>query len=427
MARFSRRLQQVGILNANIAAERGPVSYTSLAAAQANLHTPSDANYVMWNSSWPLNRDLEDVFATELAANDILVLPERPQPYVIDSSEGFRASGVQSVTGRYGELPIVNQYKGVRSARTWFAMARARRGIVGLGPNAVIEVSASSWTQEPQIQDKGSVQEDGWVSVGRYWTNTSGVRQTELVGCQEKVLEAAHSDPYFGNFTLKSRDLGGVAYHGISCGRTTQRFERINLSGAWRGFLGVPNGEAGAISIGNGTYTISKCVLGTRDSAGVRVASSPIMINSSTGGLVEDTDASETFAGMMTYWRSSGKHIVNNVNARFNWGPGLNLEKLQSGFELEWTGGSIWSDYYGNGGKSPKPVDQGNKGRLHFGIHSEAGSAKITFRDVDIDVGPTAGAICGQSYGSPQQQVVSDIKRYDANGNSMPVKVYGLN
>lgn len=427
MSKFTRRLQSATPMTTVTATERGPVSYANLSIAMANLNAPSDANYVTWNPSWPVNRDLEDVFATELSANDILVLPERAQPYVIDSSEGFRASGVQSVTGRNGELPIVSQYKGIRNARTWFAMARARRGIIGLGPNAVIEVSSSSWTQEPQIQDKGSVQEDGWVSVGRYWTNTSGVKQSELVGCQEKVIEAAHSDPYFGNFTLKSHDLGGVAYHAISCGRTTQRFERLNLSGAWRGFSGVPNGEAGAISVGNGTYTISKCIISTRDSAGVRVASSPIMINSSTGGRVEDTDASETYAGMMTYWRSSGKHYVSNVNARFNWGPGLNLEKLQSGFELEWTGGSIWSDYNGNGGKSPKPSDQGTKGRLHFGIHSEVGSAKITFINVDIDNGPTAGAICGQSYGSPQQQVASDVKRFDSNGNSLPVKIYGLN
>ncbi|TAH32389.1 hypothetical protein EYC59_05965 [Candidatus Saccharibacteria bacterium] len=87
---------------------RGPISYPSLAAARAALKTPANANYVMWNNAWPVNRDLEDIFALELGDNDILVLPERTQPYVIDSSEGFRAAGVASVTGRNGQLSIVN-------------------------------------------------------------------------------------------------------------------------------------------------------------------------------------------------------------------------------------------------------------------------------------------------------------------------------
>lgn len=424
MSRFARRLQRGSI---NTLADRGPVSFASLTAARAALNAPSDANYVVWNSSWPVDRDLEDVFALELGANDILVLPERPEPYVIDSSEGFRASGVQSVTGRNGQVAIVNRYKGIRGARTWFAMARARRGILGLGPNAVIEVSNSSWTQEPQIQDAGSVQEDGWTSPGRYWTNTSGVVQSELVGCQEKVIEAAHATPYFGNFTMRSHSLGGVAYSAIGVGSTTaSTFERLNLSGAWRGFLGVPNGEAGGIGISGHNYFISRCILGTRDSSGTRVATSPIMINNSSGGRIEHVYAGESYAGMLTIWNSSGTHTLDNVDCRFNWGPGINLEKCQSGFTFVMNGGSIWSDYYGNGGKSPKPSDQGTKGRLHIGIYSEVGSANITLNGVDLDTGPTAGALNLQSYGTTQQ-TVSTIHCYDTQGASVPIKAYGLN
>ena len=118
-------------LAAPVATQRGPVSYSSLEEAKTALGAPTDANYVMWNTSWPKDRDLEDVFAS-LGSNDILVLPERPEPYIIDSSEGFRAAGVTSVTGRNGQLPIVNKYKGIRTARTWFAMARARQGILGM-------------------------------------------------------------------------------------------------------------------------------------------------------------------------------------------------------------------------------------------------------------------------------------------------------
>jgi hypothetical protein len=289
--------------------DRGPASFASLSAARTALNTPSDANYVMWNNSWPADRDLEDIFATELAANDILVLPERAQPYIIDSSEGFRAAGVQSVTGRNGQLPIVSSYKGIRSARTWFAMARARRGVLGLGPNAVIQMSTSSWTQEPQLQDKGSSMENGtYISPGRYWTNTNGVLQGELVGCQEKLLEAAHSSPYFGNFTVKARYLGGVAYHGVTIGGGSNAVvERLDMSGAWHGFLGIPNGESGGIAVNsNNNYLISKCILGTRDSTGFRTGTSPVMVNSSSGGRIEETDAGETFAGMMTLWNCSG-------------------------------------------------------------------------------------------------------------------------
>lgn len=404
---------------------RGPIRFASLAAARAVLKAPADANYVTWNPSWPKDRDLEDVFATELGANDILVLPERPEPYIVDASEGFRAAGVQSVRGRNGNLPIVNRYKGIRNARTWFAMARARRGILGLGPDARIEMSNSAWRQERQIQDKGSVQEDGWVSPGRTWINTSGVQQGELVGAQEKVIEAEHRSPYFGNFTMRTRDLGGVAYSGLVSGGTTQTFERLDLTAGWRGFLGVPNGETGSIATGGGTYLISKVIMGTRDANGNRVGTSPIMINSCTGGgRIEDVDASETYAGMLTIWNSGGKHVLSNVNTRFNRGPGLNLEKLQAGFELEWIGGSNWSDYKGNGGKSPKPADQGTSGGLHVGIFAEGGSAKLKFVGVDFDNGPTPGAVNIQSYGNTKQKLV-DIVRTDAAGNPLPVKVYG--
>lgn len=427
MSRFSRKPQSgSGYYVSQL--QRGPVRYADLAAARAALRTPADANYVVWNPAWPDNRDLEDVFALELGANDILVLPERDAPYIIDSSEGFRASGVQSVTGRYGDLPIVSTYKGLRSARTWFAMARARRGILGLGPNARIEVSQSSWTQEPQVQDAGSVQEDGWVSTGRYWTNTSGVVQSELVGCQEKIIEAASTNPYFGNFTLSARDLGGVAFSGIAGRGGT--FERLQLSGAWRGFLGVPNGEAGGIGItGGDAYYVTKCIVGTRDTNGTRVGTSPIMVNSSPGGIIEGVEASETRAGMLTIWNSTGLHELRNVTCRYNQGPGLNLEKCQPGFELHWNGGAVWSDYHGTGDRPRKPSDQGTGGGLHIGLNIASSSVKIRIENVDIDKGPTNGTLNIQAYGTAttSNQLVSDITYIGPQGVAVTPKVYGIN
>jgi hypothetical protein len=407
-------------------ADRGPTTFTTLAAARTALHTPSDANYVMWDNTWPVNRDIEDVFAS-LGANDILVLPERPEPYIIDSSEGFRAAGVRSVTGRNGQLPIVSSYKGIRPARTWFAMARATRGVLGLGPNAVIQMSNSSWTQEPQLQDKGSKMENGtYISPGRYWTDTNGVLQSELVGCQEKLLEATHRSPYFGNFTLKSRYLGGVAFHGVAIGGGSNGVvERLEMSGAWHGFLGIPNGESGGIAVNsNSNYLISKNILGTRDSTGFRTGTSPVMINSSNGGRIEETDACETFAGMMTLWNCSGKHTLVDVNNRWT-NPGINLEKCQAGFELDWTGGSNWSNYNDNGGKPGKPSDQGSyRNGLHISLNSPGGSSVITLRGVDIDRGPQANTLCVQSWGADTKQTVDTIKCYDAAGASIPVRLY---
>jgi hypothetical protein len=149
------------------------------------------------------------------------------------------------------------------------------------------------------------------------------------------------------------------------------------------------------------------------------------MINGSTGGgLIEETDASETRAGMLTIWNSSGKHTLKNVNVRFNWGPGLNIEKAQPGFELEWLGGSIWTDYKGRGGKSGKPADQGDKGGMHVGLFAEGRSAIVTVRGVDIDNGPTAGALNIQSYGASKQRL-ADIRYLDASGRALQVKVHG--
>ena len=404
-------------------AEKGPLRFGNPAAARAGLRAPADADYVVWDSSWD-SRDLEDVFATELKANDILVLPERTKPYVIDSSEGFRAANVRSVTGRHGQVPIVSSYKGARDARTWFAMARATRGVLGLGPNAVIEMSESQWTQDQQIPDKGSVESDGWISPGRYYTDLAGVVQSELVGSQEKVLEADHPSPYFGNFTMRSHDLGGVAYSAIAAGRRSPVFERLDLTAAWRGFSGIPNGETAAISTSGSNYLISRVIAGTRDGTGKRVGTSPIMINASDGGTIEYTDASETYAGMLTLWSCAGEHILRMVNCRYNNGPGINLERTQDGFSLIILGGSIWSDYAGNGDKRAKPADQGTGGGMHIGLFAEH-SARITLRGVDLDDGPTPGALNIQLFGKDNQQQLGDIECYDAAGHALPVQLHG--
>jgi len=225
---------------------------------------------------------------------------------------------------------------------------------------------------------------------------------------------------------MRSHSLGGVAYRSIAGGKVNHVFERLDLNKAWHGFLGIPNGESGGISTGGSNYLISKCLLGTRDENGFRTGTSPIMINSSPGGRIEDIDANEIFRGMLTLWNCSGKHTLVNVTTKWT-NLGVNLEKCQAGFDFEWIGGANWSNWNNNGGKTPKPADQlpVNNG-LHLSLNSPGGSAKITLRGVDLDNGPVAGALNIQSWGADTKQTVGTISCFDVNGASIPVKVHGL-
>jgi hypothetical protein len=393
----------------------GPVRFSSVAAMKASglFHIPSDANLVTWHFG---NETLEQVFMT-LGANDILVLPERPQPYLIDSSDGFRASGVGSVLGANGKrIPIVNTYRG-KAARTWFAMARATRGILGMGPGSVIATTNSGFKQEKQIPDKGSPLPGGGTSPGRSWYNTAGVRQGELVGSAEKVIEAASANAYFGNFTMHGRDFGGVAYNGISMKGGTA--ERLDLDGAWRGFEAVPNGEAGAISVNGGRYLISHVSTSPLNEQGKRVGASPIMINSSPGGRWEYGDASEAYAGMPTIWHSSGKHVWYNITSRWG-GPGVNLEQAQDGFQFEMVGGKLWPNRNGQGGH-PSP-DGIYSNSMHIALNA-MGRATITLKNVDLDRNIQAGKLCVQLYNTASP---SKVRITATNGGrNVPVVAYG--
>jgi hypothetical protein len=372
-----------------------PVSYPDLAAARKGLRTPADANYVMWDHG---RATLEEVFMT-LGDNDVLVLPERDDPYVVDSSDGFRAAGVSAVRGAGdSRIPIVSTYKD-EPARTWFAMARARRGILGLGPNAVIALSDSGWKGEPQIPDaEGS-------DPGRLWFDTAGIQQGELVGCQEKVIEVEHPDGYFGNFTMTGRDLGGIAYHALTM--QSGIHERIHHAASWRGFSATPNGEAGAVSVLGGQYLIADSTLDPVDHiTGKRVGSSPIMVNSSPGGRVKNVTADMAAVGMPTWWNCSGVHEAVNLYARWGNGPGVNLEHCADGFEFAMTGGALWPNRDGEGGH-PAPDGIAGNG-MHISLDA-LGTAKIILVDVDLDASIRRG-LNVQGYGAT-----------DANGSQVTI------
>lgn len=347
-----------------------PISYANLTEARAALEAPSNANYVMWNHD---GQSLEQVFVG-LAANDILVLPERAQPYPIDTSNGFMASGVAAVTGPNNtRSPIVS------NGRLWFAMSRARRGIIGLGPGAVIEPTNSGWSEPAQPKPM-------------YTYDSNGNQMQELVGAQNKLIEVSHSDPFFANFTLKGRDLGGVAYNGIAIpGGSNAVVKRVHFDESWRGFAGVPNGETGGLTFLNNIYHAENCLFTPHLTYGP----SPIMWNRTDGGILKNIKVEEHNIGMITFWRCSGVNQFENVFTRGR-NIGINLEEEEAGFQLLWNGGSMILDDNTNG--------------FHLNINASGGTQKITLTNMEISLnGYTPGKLSAHVYGAGGIQRRSDV------------------
>lgn len=333
-----------------------PMSFASLADARIALGAPDDANYVMWTFG---NSDLETVFANNLSENDILVLPERDEPYTIDSSSGFMAAGVVQIDGvGVNGLKDGSRYPIVSNSRNWFSMCRARRGIIGLGPNVVIQPTSSGWTQGqwPVLQNEPP----GEQMQKRYMSDGSSAN---MVGAQCKLIDCESSKPFFANFTLKGRDFGGVPYNGLSMtGGTLKTAKRIYFDGCWQGYSAVPNSETGGLTMTQGTYLIEHCDL---VSAG---GSSPIMWNRTLGGVTRNVRSGQPNYGMLTFWKCNGTNVFDNVQLDCR-GVGLNLEENESSFVLNWTDGKIILDP--------------SVGNFHFNINPSGGSVKVNLTRVE--------------------------------------------
>lgn len=368
-----------------------PVSYASIAEAVAAIGAPATANYVLWNDSWT---HLQQAGAA-LGSNDILVLPERrdtfgqPIAYPIDSSNGFMAAGVKEVDGvgadgrkNGSRVPIVSRNN------LWFAMARMPRGIIGLGPGAVIEPSDSGYKRQAQpiLQNQAT----GNQTMLRYMLDGS---TGEMYGVQEKLIECEHADSFFGNFTLKGRDLGGVAYNGIvlsppAGGKSTVK--RVFFDGCWRGHAGVPNGETGGLALLRAIYEIEACDF---NSVG---GPSPIMWNRTAGGTVKNVRSNIPNYGMFTYWKCGGVNTLTDVI--LDTGQiGFNLEENLAGFTLNMTGGRMMLNYPSNN-------------RFHLNINPSGGSIKVALHGVQISGnGYTAGTVSSHVYTTAGVQKKSDI------------------
>lgn len=367
-----------------------PQRFASLAEARTALGAPAGANYVMWTFG---NADLETVFATQLSDNDILVLPERDDPYLIDSSNGFMAGGVAEVDG-VGANGLKNgsRYPIVSNSRNWFSMARARRGIIGLGPNVVIQPSVSSWTQGrwPVLQNEPA----GQQFQKRYMADGSSA---DMVGAQCKLIDCESANPFFANFTLRGRDFGGVQYNGlVMTGSTFKTVKRIYFDGCWRGNEGVPNGETGGLSLGQGTYLIEHCDFASN------AGPSPIMWNRTQGGTTRHVRSSRPNYGMFTFWRAGKTNVFENVWLDCN-RTAMNLEENDGDFALAWTGGKMLLD-------SPSS-------KFHFAINPSGGSIKISLTDVECSPnGWTPDTVSVNVYTTAGVQ-----RRSDVTSNGLPV------
>jgi hypothetical protein len=249
----------------------GPVSVPDVASfiSRGLGSPPSDANYVMWR--WATGTDLFSVFQS-LGANDILVLPEDPNPYVV--SQMYRTSD-GTATGS--------------SPQTDLAACRSRRGIIGLGPNAVIAPSSSFPTYAAQ-------------------TGTAGVR--------ESLVENWTANAWHGNFTIKGRNVGGLAYHGLRLVKNNDgAVERVKTINHY-GFLNHEPGEAFGIIVQNhtGSFTIRHCeVDGRNASTGVKEGSGGIHLVKGGTVLIDTCYIHDTLGHGVAHYQRAGATTIQNT------------------------------------------------------------------------------------------------------------------
>lgn len=393
------------------------VSYATVTEARAALGAPSNANYVVWSHG---TQTLEQVFRT-LGSNDILVLPERfdgfgvPIPYMVDTADGFRALGVTGVDTKAGIAPVRSTYSDTGgTANMWFAMARAKRGIMGMGPGSVIRLSASAFTQAQQTDPPLNVQNPTPDQQRKAYLSGGGTMV--LYGIQEKVIESDITDAFFGNFHMYGRDLGGVAFSGIRLNKGG-RAVNLYLRGAGSGYSGTPNGEAGGLQISDGPYTIENVEVDGRDETGAEIGSSPIMLIRTSGGTIKTSKAYNHRAGMPVLWNCAGTNTWTDFEVFLGAEVGVNMEANHNSLVLNWTRGKC----------------EAAPGRYHFIVNSKDGtSQRLNINQVAFLGGREGDGVMtahGYNYGGEAQgQLASMITRDGVAAsltNTGPVRAYG--
>lgn len=372
----------------------GPVRYTSESVGRAALGIPSDARLVYWPYNSPRSAYIQEAVA-KLGSNDILVLPEADQSYYIDSSKGF----------------VSNDYQ-------WNELVRVKRGLVGAGPGAVVEIGPSSFSRPKQLKKDG--------------------------GANERAMGCATTNGIFANFEMRGRDLGGIAYHGLAFTKSGGKIVQVYANAAHRGFRNSPGGETSAfLFLHVDKATILRSEVECRDSTGKRVASSPIMMGWCNNLLVQDCYFHHAVGGMPSMFGSSSGQFTR-VRSEYNgsggsggvasYDPTEGWGLSGSCFNFEYCTGTFHLDdctficNYLNRTDPKQPVgyDQGNVGG-HVGGGSATDSLKLYIANPKFDGGAHPGNFDFQiqrTYaGATQHMLTSDLHVTDSAGKAVPFVV----
>lgn len=348
-----------------------PATEQGVAAAMEFYGIADDINPVIIRATE--TRPLEQIHA-QGGANDVFFFEGREEPYWYDVSAGPMAPSVASYDGvdangkidRVNRVPITNPGK-----RSWFGFTRTRRGIVGLDPSVVIAPSGTLVRPpHPVLQEQTHLTA---AERYQYWYGTDGTTRRVINGCPTKLIECETANSVFAGFTLRGPEnhFGGMQYTGLSImGDGQHLLKRVRFEDCWHSGEGVPNTESGGVTLSRvDSYVIENC-----DFAPSGPTTSSIMTNNvKDGGALRKTRIPKVTNGMMTHWRASGLHIMEDIDLDGGF-RSFNLEELRPGFELQWTGGSLRVD----------------RGRHHFGINPVAADDKtpapprISLVDVEV-------------------------------------------
>ena len=403
---FRHISQELTIPYTPLVAPQPQVSYATLDDAIAGLGLPSrtDASYVMWDDAWDtIDRAHDALAAAGASPETILVLPERPGGYELDMSRGFRAPASAAVS-----VDTWPMYQPSATSREWFAVTRGFRGIVGLGPGAVVHLTNPGGWSAPRQPAEGI-----WS-----YTDQAGAKHYPS-DANANILQFDHPDVVVANVVFgPAPEMGGVAFGCINSvkGQAGQRLavKRVSMRGSWSGFFGGPNGESFGIGQVGGTYLVEDCWLDGRRLDGTVSGTSPIGINKATGGAIRRTACISPWKGMATIWASTGTHLIEDCLLVGAEQQQLNVEAC-AGITVDVNRG-----YIGHGTRSP----------IHIGIGAYKGDAKVTFRDTAFDLAnsPRAGQIFVDCYtdgtGAWLQQAAS-VTAVDSSGTPVPVYVNG--
>ena len=393
-----------------------PRRFATLDEAKTALNLPTDTTYITWDAA-AAQTGQSDLWriCKQLPINTILVLPERtdpsgdPIPYPIDGTRGFMTQDGGWITGFNGGNTVATGAQPlVQESGLWMQMARAQRGIIGLGPNSVLKIVGVPATPIQRLPISSTAE----VRIYR----PDGASSVQI-GNPYCVVGANHPKAVFANFVCQDNDLGGVAYDFLRPTSTLSSSDpnyapfdpyvaHMHFDECHRGYTGWPPDETAAVHFKGGTYTFKNSTITLKEDGS---STSPIMWSLCTGGLAENIRISggKVKAGMCTMWDCRNLHTHRRVQYIGD-AVALNLEGNYPSFVLA----AEQCDF-----KMTRDAKS-----VHFQIDPSRGPIGVnltgcTFQDVRVY---TTGEANVQTYGTAGVQPKTSI-----TCNNRPVKYHG--